>query len=384
MKPIIFNPSLHQQRHQFVISLVDTYQPKKVADLGCNRCSLLQRLRFNECIEELVGLDINENLLACKKNRLQPLIIHYIEPIKNPLTVSLYHGSVTEKDPALLGFDLISCIELIEHLEKDDLEKFKDTLFGYMAPLRVVISTPNSEFNFLFPNLVGFRHADHKFEWTREEFQNWATDVSSCYNYSVEFSGVGEPPAYAGDVGFCSQIGLFTRNYVESDEELMKKREYKSVYKTVFRVDYPSLKDEKYLRNEVLKKALSEANRLKRQLLQRLFPKDEEEEEEEAAKLTENEQTSQRLSDTFSYLEPESQIEEDKDLEPFLEGNTIHVPIERLIRVPKVKELCGSLDVLKTMISEDNSVGCDGISVLYDVDLENDYDIIGTPYHLSL
>jgi len=35
------------------------------------------------------------------------------------------------------------------------------------------MTTPNAEFNVLFPNLNGFRHPDHKFEWTRQQFGDW-------------------------------------------------------------------------------------------------------------------------------------------------------------------------------------------------------------------
>ena len=61
----------------------------------------------------------------------------------------------------------------IEHLTYDDVERFSQVVFGYMAPAAVIISTPNCEFNPLFPGLTGFRHRDHKFEWTRAEFKSW-------------------------------------------------------------------------------------------------------------------------------------------------------------------------------------------------------------------
>lgn len=35
------------------------------------------------------------------------------------------------------------------------------------------MTTPNYEFNQLFPGSRKFRHYDHKFEWTRQEFQTW-------------------------------------------------------------------------------------------------------------------------------------------------------------------------------------------------------------------
>lgn len=35
--------------------------------------------------------------------------------------------------------------------------------------------------------------------------------MASRYSYSVEFTGVGEPPTGAEDVGYCTQIGVFRK-----------------------------------------------------------------------------------------------------------------------------------------------------------------------------
>jgi hypothetical protein len=53
-------------------------------------------------------------------------------------------------------------------------------IFGYLQPKVVVVTTPNCEFNVLFPDLKRFRHYDHKFEWTREEFQSWRVYKHAC------------------------------------------------------------------------------------------------------------------------------------------------------------------------------------------------------------
>lgn len=60
----------------------------------------------------------------------------------------------------------------IEHLNSDDLARFPEVVFGYLSPSMVVISTPNSEFNPLF-EVKTVRDSDHKFEWSRKEFQSW-------------------------------------------------------------------------------------------------------------------------------------------------------------------------------------------------------------------
>lgn len=55
-----------------------------------------------------------------------------------------------------------------------------------------------------------FRDPDHKFEWTRKEFQDWANQAKQ-YGYEVEFTGVGEPPIESKEVGFCTQIAIFKK-----------------------------------------------------------------------------------------------------------------------------------------------------------------------------
>lgn len=62
----------------------------------------------------------------------------------------------------------------IEHLHSDVLDAIPNTVFDFIKPKLAVFTTPNVEFNILFPNFTGeFRHFDHKFEWNRKQFQKW-------------------------------------------------------------------------------------------------------------------------------------------------------------------------------------------------------------------
>ncbi|CAI9579951.1 unnamed protein product, partial [Staurois parvus] len=341
----------------------------QVADLGCSECSLLHRLRFWNCIEFLVGVDIDEETLRRKMHTLTPLPTHYLEPMERALTVILYKGSVCEKDPALLGFDLISCVELIEHLELDDLDKLEDALFGFMAPKAVVITTPNAEFNILLPKTQKFRHPDHKFEWSREEFQSWAFKVARHFNYTVEFSGVGKPPPEHEEVGFCSQIALFMKNYTESEESINIKKQYKSIYKTVLHVVYPSLQEEKYLRRAVLNVALLHADRMKNSLLD--SHRNREENKQDIATGVTDHRDAYKYSGWSFGLETETQSEENELTQPFIQGNTIHIPLEAIFIISKVKKLCGSLDVLRNFIAGEVPLSEDGKTIMYSVNLDD-------------
>jgi hypothetical protein len=73
-----------------------------------------------------------------------------------------------------------------------------------------VLTTPNREYNACWETLPtgSFRHPDHRFEWTRGEFQDWASGLADRFGYAVRFLAVGpEHP----DLGSPTQLGVFTR-----------------------------------------------------------------------------------------------------------------------------------------------------------------------------
>ncbi|XP_006797846.1 small RNA 2'-O-methyltransferase isoform X1 [Neolamprologus brichardi] len=263
---LTFSPPLHKQRRQFVVDFVKRNKPKKVVDLGCGECTLLKMLKFHHEIELLVGVDVNGAKVKKRMHGLAPISTDYLEPSYDQLCVELYQGSVTQKDARLKGFDLVTSIELIEHLTPADVELFSEVVFGYMTPKMVIISTPNSEFNIFMPGVSCYRHSDHKFEWTRAEFRSWAVKVCLDYGYEVEFTGVGKAPQGQQEaVGFCTQIGVFYQLggrdccktlLVNDAEDLFS-------YTLLYRVNYPSLCDNNILRRVLVSEVLYGAEKLK-------------------------------------------------------------------------------------------------------------------------
>ncbi|MDP3891298.1 hypothetical protein [Nocardioides sp.] len=81
-------------------------------------------------------------------------------------------------------------------------------VFGAARPGAVVVTTPNSEYNALYERLVGMRHPDHRFEWTRAEFADWCDRVASSFDYQVELRGIGELDETHGTP---TQMAIFTR-----------------------------------------------------------------------------------------------------------------------------------------------------------------------------
>jgi len=106
------------------------------------------------------------------------------------------------------AFDLILAVEVIEHLDAPRLAAFERVLFECARPKTIVIPTPNREYNVKWPALPAgeFRHRDHRFEWTRAEFQDWAGRVAARFGYAVRFLPVGPEDAI---VGSPTQMGVF-------------------------------------------------------------------------------------------------------------------------------------------------------------------------------
>jgi hypothetical protein len=117
-------------------------------------------------------------------------------------------GSVTYRDKRFEGFEGAALVEVIEHLDLDRLAALERVVFEFPKFKTVVVTTPNSEYNVKYETLHEgtFRHTDHRFEWTREEFENWANGVAEKYKYGVVLHPVGE---IDDAVGAPSQMAVF-------------------------------------------------------------------------------------------------------------------------------------------------------------------------------
>lgn len=154
------------------------------------------------------------------------MLTDWIKNRSSPLKVDVYKGSVAVKHECLLNTDAVVCIELIEHLYQNVLDELPNNIFGYIKPKIAIFTTPNVEMNVLFPRLEGFRHDDHKFEWTRKEFQQWATNICETFkDYKVQYYdiGTGPPDPNVSNLGGISQAALFLRNdMVEKVEQYVE------------------------------------------------------------------------------------------------------------------------------------------------------------------
>ncbi|RME59001.1 3' terminal RNA ribose 2'-O-methyltransferase Hen1, partial [Candidatus Parcubacteria bacterium] len=196
--------SLNEQRMNSVIAVLKSQNVKSIIDLGCGEGRLIKNLRKYHEFKKITGMDISYQALTSAKKRLDLDRM----PSTERARIQLIHGSLIYKDDRIKGFDAATCIEVIEHLDPFKLEMFEKILFGEARPETIIITTPNSEYNVKF-NIPGrFRHRDHRFEWTREEFREWARPIAERYGYTVRFLPIGpEDPV----VGAPTQMGVFSR-----------------------------------------------------------------------------------------------------------------------------------------------------------------------------
>ncbi len=195
---------LNDQRLEAVQAALVEHNARRVLDLGCGEGKLLRALLHEPSFTEVVGVDVSSRAVEIARQRLE----RFPEEVR--ARAKVHYGSLTYRDDRLAGFDAAAVVEVIEHLDPPRLQAFERVLFEFARPGLVVLTTPNREYNVRFETLPAgvLRHPDHRFEWTRAEFQAWAERVAEKYRYRVTFRPVGPEDA---EVGAPTQMGVFVR-----------------------------------------------------------------------------------------------------------------------------------------------------------------------------
>jgi 3' terminal RNA ribose 2'-O-methyltransferase Hen1 len=197
--------TLHTLRLNLVATKLKSLEAKSILDLGCGEGKLLRRLLADRAFERITGMDVNHRSLEIAAARLRLDVM----PERQRKRIDLIQGSLLYLDKRLNGFDAAALVEVIEHLDRPRLIALERVLFEFARPRHVVITTPNREYNILFPGLPAgkMRHDDHRFEWTRAELQEWANTMAARFGYEVMIEPVGPVDA---EHGAPSQMAVFS------------------------------------------------------------------------------------------------------------------------------------------------------------------------------
>ena len=200
------------QRHGAVLAALRSTGAHRVVDLGCGSGALLPTLLSEPALTEVVGVDVSHRALqdAARRLRLDQM------PERKRDRLQLLQGALTYTDRRLVGYDAAILMEVIEHLDPDRLPALEHAVFGFARPGSVIVTTPNAEHNVRYPDLPAgaMRHRDHRFEWTRSEFEDWAGCVADVHGYGVRFLPVGSNDS---EVGPPTQMAVFTRGSTPTD-----------------------------------------------------------------------------------------------------------------------------------------------------------------------
>lgn len=207
MRPPVASPlQLYRYRIEAVTGWVREWKAASVGDFGCGEGQLLSEVASLPHVTRVVVWDSAREALKHAKR----VIDEAGKRRAQPLSCEIIQGSLL--NPALAPTELavVVLMEVLEHIPPEKHAVLEQSLFRN-NPTFVIVTTPNREYNQNFKILTeaGLRHVDHRFEWTRQEFERWTNSVAKRFGYACELTGLGP---YSEDHGHPTQVALFQRN----------------------------------------------------------------------------------------------------------------------------------------------------------------------------
>ncbi|TFK36627.1 hypothetical protein BDQ12DRAFT_653897 [Crucibulum laeve] len=163
----------------------------------------------------------------------------------------IWKGGLEVVNEELVGIECIVSTEVqrrIEHLPPSIFPAFTPTLLGVYHPKFFLVTTPSYTFNARFtaphaapsarrgfPDPTGrtdriFRHDDHKFEWTLEEFKAWSNESAAEWGYQAEITSIGralDPDPWGRDEELGGATSVVAFRKIDGDQIDDKERERK-------------------------------------------------------------------------------------------------------------------------------------------------------------
>lgn len=177
--------SLNALRYEKIVETIKQLPRKSsIVDLGSGEGKLSSLLAYIEGVEELLAVEPSEIAMKKALKRFEALEGVSVSPTPT-------WGSLFYYDARLQHKDVIVLCEVIEHIDEERLPKIMSLLLTQYSPQTLILTTPNAEYNKVY-ELNTMRHNDHRFEWTREQFQEWCSTMNTHEQYELSFTGIGD------------------------------------------------------------------------------------------------------------------------------------------------------------------------------------------------
>lgn len=201
-EPVI---KLNELRYLAIVEQVQQLpQRKHVIDFGAGEGKLSVRLGQIEGVEQVWAVEPSMQSQLRAIDRFAKL-----EGRTDDVIPVITTGSLFYRDERWVNQDVLILCEVIEHINEVRLPQVIHTLFTDYRPQTLIMTTPNREYNEVYQmDADEIRHSDHRFEWTRAEFQNYCTQWIEERPYTVKILGIGQEHE---EYGQPTQMAVFQR-----------------------------------------------------------------------------------------------------------------------------------------------------------------------------
>ncbi|MDR1631786.1 MAG: hypothetical protein LBR97_02720 [Dysgonamonadaceae bacterium] len=166
-----------RQRTTFITNLLELDIP--ILDVGCGELIYYKKMKARDFAAPYYAVDKNTDM-----EQLAEIIAGRYEDNNLLFYPSLEAFTSGEQVNILLT-------EVIEHNSLDEAKELITKALSYNFN-KLIITTPNVEFNPFYSMEDEFRHKDHCFELTREAFQSLITSCIKGNNVDVEYFYLGD------------------------------------------------------------------------------------------------------------------------------------------------------------------------------------------------
>lgn len=165
------------QRIHFITNLLERDIP--ILDIGCGEFTYYKKMMNKEFLSIYYAVDRDEKL-----ERLAQNISRRYDEDNLVFMNSLEQFDSRDKVNILLT-------EVIEHNPMDEAKELIRKALSYNFN-KLIITTPNAEFNQFYNMETEFRHDDHDFEPNRQEFLDMIKDCAEGKDINIEFFQLGD------------------------------------------------------------------------------------------------------------------------------------------------------------------------------------------------